>query len=127
MGAPGGQVTVSVSLDTAGTTILSAWVNLTSSGGILSSPTGGAGSALSSTWFYISFSPGSGELNSLALDLGGAGQPFNGEVFTATFDIDPNAPDGDVPITIALTEVRDGANQPLNLIPISGVVTVQSP
>ena len=123
-GAPGHQVRLPISLNTAGKTIQGVRVNLAYDGQALTEAMGAAGVDLSATWVFASHSPSPGELRFLAIDPTGYGQPFNGPVFTALFTVDSGAPEGDVAVTVALQEVRDDANLELSLTVTDSAVTV---
>ena len=126
MGAPGDQVTLLVSLDTGATTVQGVQVNLDCHCALLGSPVGARGATLpEETWLFVSFSPGPGILNLLAVDLSGVGQPMSAPIFPPTFTIDAGAPDGDVPV-VAVAEARDESNGALTLTVVPGVVRVSS-
>ena len=123
-GAAGDQVTLKISLDTAGSTAQSAQLNLAFDGATLTSATGGTGAALPAAWDLASHSPAPGELRILTVDLTGQGQPLNGPIFTATFTIDPGSTAGDVPVTAVLVDVHDDSGAALSVGVTNGVVTV---
>ena len=128
--APGEEVTLAVTLDSLGTTVLLAQVNLTFQGLTLTSPIGSAGTGLPPTWLFIPFSPAPGSLNFLAVDLAGIGQalgPSGGPIFSATFTVDVDAIVEAVPVIVDFADVRDGGNFPLNLAVTPGSVTITGP
>ena len=120
-------MTVQISLDSAGTPVLSVQVNLAFDGGVLTSPAGARGIELPATWFFDSNSTAAGDLRFLSLDLAAGGQPFNGPIFEATFTIDGSALAGDVSIIAALADAIDDAGVALILTVTNGVVTVGGP
>ena len=120
-------MTLTVTLDSLGTTVGSIRVNLTFEGLTLTNPMGSAGAGLPPTWFFVHFSPGPSSLNFLAVDLAGIGQALDGSIFSATFTVDAAAPDGAVPVSVELAEVRDESNISLSLTLTPGAVTVTSP
>lgn len=124
-GVPGEQVTLPIFLRTGDAVVRGVRVNLDYDGNALTYPEGSAGVDLPRRWTFASFSPDPGDLRFLAVDF--AGQPFSGQVFTATFTIDAAAAPGEVAVRVALEEVRDDSNLQLSLRVADGVVTVQSP
>ena len=124
-GAPGEQVTLDVSVDTAGTPVRSVQVNLATDGATLTSAVGGQGAALPPTWLFASNSPAPGDLRFVSIDLSGGSQPLNGQIFTATVAIDANAPAGNVPITV-VEDVRDASALAITVTVTNGAVVVTS-
>ena len=124
-GAPGEQVTLGISLDTAGTPVRSVQVNLATDGATLTSAVGGQGAALPPTWLFVSNSPAPGDLRFVSIDLSGGSQPLNGQIFTANFAIDANAPTGNVPITV-VEVVSDASALAITVTVTNGAVIVTS-
>ena len=125
-GAPGEQVTLGISLDTAGTPVRSVQVNLATDGATLTSAVGGQGAALPPTWLFASNSPATGDLRFVSIDLSGGNQPLNGQIFTATVAIDANAPAGNVPIKVVLVDVSDASASAITVTVTHGAVSVTS-
>ena len=125
-GAPGEQVTLKISLDTAGTPVRAVQVNLATDGATLTSAVGGQGAALPPSWLFASNSPAPGDLRFVSLDLSGGSQPLNGQIFTATVAIDANAPAGNVPITVELVDVSDASALAITVTVTNGAVIVTS-
>ncbi len=124
-GAPGEQVTLGISLDTAGTPVRSVQVNLAFDGTTLTRAVGGQSAALPPTWLFASNSPAPGDLRFVSIDLSGGSQPLNGPIFTATFAIDANAPAGNVPITV-VENVSDESSLAITVTVTNGAVIVTS-
>ncbi len=124
-GAPGEQVTLGISLDTAGTPVRSVLVNLATDGATLTSAVGSQAAGLPPTWLFASNSPAPGDLRFVSIDLSGGSQPLNGQIFTATFAIDANAPAGIVPITV-VEDVSDASALAITVTVTNGAVVVTS-
>jgi hypothetical protein len=57
----------------------------------------------------------------------GTSNLINGEVFSITFTVAANAPEGDVPVSVAYKDVRDGSNFGMDVTVRDGVVTMYAP
>lgn len=125
-GAPGEQVTLDISLDTAGTPVRAVQLNLAFDGATLTSAVGGQSAALPPSWLFVSNSPAPGDLRFVSIDLSGGSQPLNGPIFTATFAIDANAPAGNVPIEV-VEYVSDGSALAITVVTNGAVNITASP
>lgn len=108
--SPGQQVTLDVSLETAGALAGSYQVNLTFDDSVLTSPTTEPGPATPQSWVFLSNSPAAGELQGLGTDLSGTGEALAGVVFRVTFTVADGVTAGEYPVSLALLDVRDTNN-----------------
>ena len=100
-------------------------LNLVYDGSLLQSGVGKRGSALPEGWQVFGNEPSPGDLRIITLSFEGDSFLSGKEpVLLAGFRIAPDAPNGDIPISVALLDVADAANNRLDLAIVNGTVKV---
>ncbi|MCI0895470.1 MAG: hypothetical protein J4N84_11280 [Chloroflexi bacterium] len=103
-------------------------LNLVYDGSLSQLGVGKRGAALPEGWQVFSNEPSPGDLRIITLSFDGDSfVPDKEPVLLVGFKIAPDAPNGDIPISVALLHVADAAINRLDLATVNGTVKVISP
>jgi len=125
IGTPGQEVAVSVTVHA--TDVRSVQVNLAFDGARIPVAHGKGGPALPAGWTFATNLAAPGDLRFIAFSPTGATAILSGSIFTAHLSIPPATIPGELPITVASQDIRDGDNVQLTMITTNGTLVIRTP